>query len=575
MTNNKNRFIPHNIAQSDDSDFADLLANIHSNYITEGSVVKGQVVRVESSVIVVDVGLKNEGRIPKEEFLLKSSKLPEVGEIVEVYVEKIEGRNGRTILSREKAIREESWGDLEIACNEGTQVNGIIFGRVKGGFTVDLSGVVAFLPGSQVDVKPIKDMTPLMGVEMPFRVLKMDKTLGNIVVSRRVIIEESRSEARDAMLSNIKEGMELEGIVKNITDYGAFIDLGMTDGLLHVTDITWRRINHPSEVLSIGQKVKVMVIKFHEDTKRISLGMKQLDDTLWQEIKNEFPVDQIFTGKVSSIADYGAFIELKNGIEGLVHSSEISWNKSNQHPKKLLNIHQEVQFKVLEIDTEKHRISLSIKQCNESPLLKFAKNHPVGSIISAPVRNIIDFGIFLAVDDDIDGMIHESDISWDGKTTIKSLNKQKGDIIECKVLAIDTEKERISLGIKQLTEEPEHKTEELFKVGMNVTCIVSNISSDGIEVTIDNDTIGNIKKAELSSDKTEQKPERFSIGDRIDAKVIGITKTNTLNLSIKAFEVEEHNRVIKDYGSKDSGASLGDILGSALNQQQIKNDKDE
>ncbi len=577
MQNTKKRFVPQpqlpeisTHITNVNEDFAQLLDNIASN-VKEGTVVKGQVVGVTKDVIIVDVGLKNEGRVPIEEFaLLKSQPLPEIGDIVDVYVEKIEGRNGKTILSREKAIREESWVHLEESCEKGQFVNGVIFGRVKGGFTVDLSGVVAFLPGSQVDVRPIKDISSLMGIVQPFQILKMDKKLGNIVVSRRAILEESRSGARDEMLSTIKEGSVLEGTVKNITDYGAFIDLGSVDGLLHVTDISWSRINHPSEVLTLGQKIKVMVIKFNEETKRISLGMKQLDDNPWQGIKDQFPVGKVMTGKVTNITDYGVFIELKDGIEGLVHSSEISWLKSNQHPKKLLNIGQEVQFVILEVDTEKHRISLSIKQCQENPLVKFAETHTVGTIIKAPIRNVTDFGLFVALDDNIDGMIHETDISWEGNGTELLKSFKKGDEVECKVLSIDIEKERISLGIKQLTEPTHQSNDSSFKKNMIVTCTVTAIRDDSIEVNLDGKAQGFIKKADLSSEKTEQKPDRFAVGDRVDAKITAVdNQPYKILLSIKALEIEEREKTIKEYGSADSGASLGDILGATLGK--IKN----
>lgn len=546
-------------------DFAQLLTNIGSS-VKESTVVKGQVVGITKEVIIVDVGLKNEGRVPIAEFaLVKSQPMPEVGDIVDVYVEKIEGRNGRTILSREKAIREESWGHLETACTKGEFVNGVIFGRVKGGFTVDLSGVVAFLPGSQVDVRPIKDISSLMGIVQPFQILKMDKKLGNIVVSRRAILEESRSGARDEMLATIKEGMILEGNVKNVTDYGAFIDLGSVDGLLHVTDISWSRINHPSEVLTLGQKIKVMVIKFSQETKRISLGMKQLDDNPWQGIKDEFPVGTILTGKVTNITDYGVFIELKDGIEGLVHSSEVSWLKSNQNPKKLLNIGQEITFIILEIDTEKHRISLSIKQCQENPLIKFSKTNLVGTILKAPIRNITDFGMFVVLDDNIDGMIHETDISWEGNGTELLKNFKKGDEVECQVLSIDIDKERISLGIKQLAGLTAPNNDQEFKKNMVFTCTVTAFKDDGIEVSLNDQTQGFIKTSDLSSEKTDQRPERFAIGDRVDAKILSVSKpANKILLSIKALEIDERDKAIKEYGSAYSGASLGDILGVAL-----------
>jgi len=569
MRNLKNkRFVPHFVetnTQSND-DFAQLLEGIGHSHVKEGMVVKGQVVGVGKGVIVIDVGLKNEGRVPVEEFALSNNQpIPEIGEMVEVYVEKIEGRNGKTILSREKAIREESWGHLEIACSKGVFVDGVIFGRVKGGFTVDLSGVVAFLPGSQVDVRPIKDISSLMGIMQPFQIIKMDKKLGNIVVSRRAILEESRSEARDEMLSKIKEGVILDGVVKNITDYGAFIDLGNVDGLLHVTDVSWSRINHPSEVLALGQKVKVKVIKFNEDSKRISLGMKQLDHNPWQSIKEEFPVGKVMTGKVTNIADYGVFIELKDGIEGLVHSSEINWSKSNQHPKKILNIGQEVQFVILEVDTEKHRISLSIKQCQNNPLVKFAEQNPIGSVIKAPIRNITDFGMFVALSANIDGMIHETDISWEGNGAELLKSFKKNDEVECKVLSIDIEKERIGLGIKQLTDNLASEEGGEYKKNMTISCSVTSIKEDGLEVVLDDGIIGVIKKPELSSEKTEQKTERFAVGDKIDAKVITMDKSSRkLTLSIKALEMEERAKAIKEHGSADSSANLGDILGAAL-----------
>ncbi len=563
----KKRFIPQltNVTPANE-DFARLLETVNTNHVKEGMVVKGQVVETNSDVIVVDVGLKNEGRIAISEFQVgMNQELPKVGDIVDVFVEKVEGRKG-TILSREKAIREESWVTLEELFDKQQNVMGIIFGRVKGGFTVDLKGVVAFLPGSQVDVRPIKDPASIMNIEQPFQILKMDKKLGNIVVSRRAILEESRSEARDEMLSQIKEGMVLTGIVKNITDYGAFVDLGSVDGLLHVTDISWSRINHPSEVLSFGQEIKVVVIKYNEDTKRISLGMKQLDANPWQNIKEEFSVNKVMKGKVTNIADYGAFIELKDGIEGLVHSSEISWGKTNQNPKKLLNIGQEVEFMILDVDTEKNRISLSIKKCQDNPLVKFAEKHPIGSIIKAPIRNITDFGMFVALDVNTDGMIHESDISWETTGTEALKNFKRGDEIECRVLNIDIDKDRVALGIKQLSEAPnEGKDIEEFKKNMVVTCVVTEIKDEGIEVTLDGKATGTIKKSDLSAEKYDQKPERFAEGDRLDAKIIAIDKsTKKFTLSIKALEMDERQKAIKEYGSTDSGASLGDILGAAL-----------
>ncbi|MFV0251409.1 MAG: 30S ribosomal protein S1 [Rickettsia aeschlimannii] len=563
----KQRFVPQLAAMNHEfeEDFSKMLETVDTSHIKEKTVVKGQVIEIKNDMIIVDVGLKNEGRIPKSEFLA----LPEVGDVVEVFIEKIEGRNGKTILSREKAVKEELWGQLEIMCSKGEFVDGTIFGRVKGGFTVDLSGVIAFLPGSQVDVRPIKDPTSIINIKQPFKILSMDKKLGNIVVSRRAILEESRSEARDEMLSKIKEGMVLEGNVKNITDYGAFIDLGSVDGLLHLTDISWRRVNHPSEVLEFNQKVKVMVIKFDEKTKRISLGIKQLDSNPWEAIKEEFPVGKQMTGKVTNFADYGVFIELKDGLEGLVHSSEISWLKSNQNPRKTLTIGQEVEFVVLEVDTEKHRVSLSIKQCQENPLIKFAKNNPVGTIIKAPIRNITDFGIFVALGNNMDGMIHEGDISWEDKGTDLLKSYRKGDEIECKVLAINIEKEQVSLGIKQLSPNPYQEISDEYKKGTIVKALITEVKDEGLEVLLNNKVAGFIKRTELSDKKDEQKPEMFQIDEEIEAKVVSIEKsTGRILLSVKAHKIVERQKALKEYGSSDNTTNMGDILANALEDKK-------
>ena len=576
----KARFVPSVSEEfANTEDFKNLLETVAIN-IKEGTVVKGRVINVGSEVIVIDVGLKNEGRIAVSEF---KNNLPSVGDLVDVYVDKLESRHGGTILSREKAMREESWMKLEASHLKGDLVDGIIFGRVKGGFTVDVSGVVAFLPGSQVDVRPIKDIEPLMNIVQPFQILKMDRKLGNIVVSRRAILEESRSEARDEMLSTIKEGMILEGLVKNIVNYGAFIDLGMCDGLLHLIDISWNRINHPSEVLAVGQKINVMVIKYNDEKKRISLGMKQLEDNPWKDYDAKYPVGTVVKGKVVDFADYGAFVQLDGEeVEGLVYYSEISWAKTNQNPKKLLAIGQEVKCKVLEVDIDKHRISLSIKQCLDNPWDKFAAENPVGSVIKGEIRNIADFGMFVAIGHDIDGMVRDSDISK-GLSGPDALKKYaKGDVVECKVLSIDVEKEKVSLGIKQLesgTEEEDntHHTSAStvvseggsdlasYKKGDVHTCTVAMIDPDGVTVTITDEVVGFVKKVDLSSEKSGQRPDKFAIGDRFDAKVLSVSKQKSLvNLSVKALEMDERDKAIKEYGSADSGASLGDILGAAL-----------
>lgn len=575
--NMKTRFVPQLAGvELGKEDFSKLLEQVGTSKITEGSVVKGQVVRVTNDVVIVDVGLKNEGRIAISEFkTIQDRALPVVGDIVDVFVERVEGRRG-TILSREKALREESWVRLEKMFERGENVNGLIFGRVKGGFTVDLDGVIAFLPGSQADVRPIKDPNVLLNIVQPFQILKMDAKLGNIVVSRKAILEESRSEDRDKMLSTIKEGDVLKGTVKNITDYGAFVDLGSVDGLLHVTDISWSRINHPSEMLNFGQEIKVMVIKFNEETKRISLGMKQLDPNPWESIKDEFPVGKVMKGKITNIADYGVFIELKDGIEGLVHSSEIAWGKSNQNPKKSLNIGEEVEFVILDVDTEKHRISLSVKRCIDNPLVEFAEKHPIGSVITAPIRNITDFGMFVALGENIDGMIHETDISWGNNNAELLKNYNKGDEIECKVLSIDVDKDRVALGIKQLSEDPHKGAIEEYKKNTDVNCVITKVRSDGLEVLIDDKAQGFIKKADISAERSDQKTDRFSEGDRLDAKIMSIDKaTRQFSLSVKALELDERKKAIKEYGSTDSGASLGDILGAVLDNKKDKSSKED
>ncbi|MCI5049468.1 MAG: 30S ribosomal protein S1 [Rickettsiales bacterium] len=554
--------------------FADLFEESFSDSLTEGSVSTGTVVGVQKDTVIIDIGLKSEGRIPMKEFA-QAGVVPEivVGDEFDVYVERFEDRNGEAVLSREKALREESWAKLEEKWKNSERVEGVIFSRVKGGFTVDIQGAVAFLPGSQVDIRPIKDISPLMNVPQPFQILKMDRKRGNIVVSRRAVLEESRVEARNELLDNISEGQVLEGMVKNITDYGAFIDMGGVDGLLHVTDISWKRINHPSEVFSVGDTIKVVVTKFDEKTKRVSLGMKQLESNPWEGIKEQFAVGTRFNGKITNITDYGAFVELKDGIEGLVHVSEMSWTKKNAHPSKIVNVGDEVEVIVLDIDPDKHRISLGMKQCASNPWEAFAAENPVGNIVEGQVRNITDFGLFVGLDNDIDGLVHHSDISWsdNGEEAIQSFNK--GDTVKAKVLLVDVEKERISLGIKQLDESGASaaaETSSSMKKNQVVTCTVSAVQKDGIEVSFGEEgkeTTAFIKRADLSRDRQEQRPDRFAVGDRVDAKVISTDKkTGKANLSIKAYEIDEHKRAIEEYGSSDSGASLGAILGAALEE---------
>lgn len=537
----------------------------------EGTVVKGKVVVIENGVAVIDVGLKSEGRVSLREFEASGEKELAPGDLVEVYVERFENREGEAVLSREKARREAAWEGLELSYKGNERVAGVITNRVKGGFTVDLSGAVAFLPGSQVDVRPIKDPTPLMGVEQPFMILKMDRLRGNIVVSRRAVMEESRSESRSELFETLGEGKVVEGIVKNITDYGAFIDLGGIDGLLHVTDISWQRINHPSDLLEVGQSVNVMVIKHHPDTHRISLGLKQLQENPWQDIGSRYPVNEIVKGKVTNVTDYGVFVELEPGIEGLIHVSELSWTKKNIHPNKIVSAGDEVDVRVLDVDAEKRRISLSLRQVESNPWDTLGERYKVGDIIEGEIKNIAEFGLFVGLEDDIDGMVHISDLSWEeeGDDAIKKY--AKGDTVRAKLLEISPDKERIALGIKQLDADPFTKGLEGVESGSIITCIVSVVEENGIQVKTENDVFGYIRKSDLSRDRGEQKPERFAVGERVDAKVISFDKkSRKIILSIKARELQEERKAMEEYGSSDSGASLGDILGGAFDMEKMK-----
>ena len=528
-----------------------------------GRVVKGTVVRLSDDYVTIDVGLKSEGRIPLREF----GQNPElkVGDQVEVMVDRYEDREGNIVLSREKARREEAWVELEKSMNAGERVNGIIFGRVKGGFTVDLQGAIAFLPGSQIDIRPIKDISPLMGISQPFQILKMDRERGNIVVSRRVVLEETRAEARSELIGAIKEGAVLDGIVKNITDYGAFIDLGGVDGLLHVTDISWKRINHPSEVLSVGQTIKVQVIKFNEDTQRISLGMKQLENDPWESVTEKYHVDDVVKGIVTNITDYGAFVELEDGVEGLVHVSEMSWTRKNVHPGKIVSTSEEVEVKILEVDPEKRRISLGIKQCQPNPWAAYIEEHPAGSVIEGTIKNITEFGLFIGLTDEIDGMIHLSDIAWgvEGEEAVKSY--EKGQVIKAKIIDVDVDKERISLGIKQLDENNAALALENLKKGDVVKAIVKSVDDKGVNVEVEG-IPAVIKKADLSKDKEGQNPENYHEGDVLEAKLTSVDKKNgKLGVSVKAFEIDEEKKALEEYSNSDNAnTSLGDALGEAL-----------
>jgi small subunit ribosomal protein S1 len=541
----------------------------------EGKVLRGIIIAIEGDTAVIDVGLKSEGRVALKEFA-EAGQMPELkaGDEVEVYLERMENKNGESMLSREKAKREEAWTQLAKAFNSNERVTGTIFGRVKGGFTVDLSGAVAFLPGSQVDIRPVRDVSPLMGTPQPFQILKMDRSRGNIVVSRRAVLEETRAEQRSELVANLKEGQVLTGVVKNITDYGAFVDLGGVDGLLHVTDISWKRINHPTEVLSIGQQVQVQVIRFNPETQRISLGMKQLEADPWEGVAAKYPVGTKFTGRVTNITDYGAFVELEAGIEGLVHVSEMSWTKKNVHPGKIVSTSQEVEVMILDVDEQKRRISLGLKQCGSNPWESFLGSYPVGSELEGEIKNITEFGLFVGMPGEIDGMVHLSDLDWNLSGEEAAKQYSKGDVVKVKVLDVDVEKERVSLGIKQLGEDPFAGSTEKLKKGEVVTCTVHQVVENGIEVQVGDGAIGFIRKAELSRDRSEQQPTRFAVGEKVDARITAIDpKTRKISLSIKQREIAEEKEAVAEYGSTESGASLGDILGAAISEAARKRDQ--
>ena len=531
----------------------------------EGSVVKGKVIAIEAGQAIIEVGYKMEGRVDLKEFA-NPGEAPqvEVGDEVEVYLRAAENARGEAVVSREMARREEAWDRLEKAYADEARVEGAIFGRVKGGFTVDLGGAVAFLPGSQVDVRPVRDAGPLMNMKQPFQILKMDRRRGNIVVSRRAILEESRAEQRAEVIGNLTEGMDVEGVVKNITEYGAFVDLGGVDGLLHVTDMAWRRVNHPSEILTIGETVKVQVIKINKETHRISLGMKQLQDDPWDIVAAKYPLESVHKGIVTNITDYGAFVELESGVEGLVHVSEMSWTKKNVHPGKIVSTSQEVDVMVLEIDGAKRRVSLGLKQCQRNPWEVFAETHPEGTEVEGEVKNITEFGLFIGLAGEIDGMVHLSDISWDERGEEAIQNYRKGDMVQAVVSEVDVEKERISLSIKALGGDKFAEATGGVKRGSVVTVEVTSIEDGGIEVEYEG-MKSFIRRSDLSRDRAEQRPERFSVGDKVDVRVTNIdSKTRKLGVSIKAREIAEEKEAVEQYGSSDSGASLGDILGAAL-----------
>src|SRR4051794_22748954 len=564
-------------------DFAELLNKSlgGENETFEGKVVKGTVTGIENDMAVIDVGLKSEGRVPLREFAAPGQRAElKVGDEVEVYVDRVENSVGEAMLSRDRARREAAWDKLEGEFSAGNRVEGVIFGRVKGGFTVDLGGAVAFLPGSQVDIRPVRDVQPLMDLPQPFQILKMDRRRGNIVVSRRAILEETRAEQRSGLIQSLAEGQVIDGIVKNITDYGAFVDLGGIDGLLHVTDISYKRVNHPSEVLGIGDTVKVQIIRINRDTQRISLGMKQLESDPWEGASAKYPIGGVFRGRVTNITEYGAFVELEPGIEGLVHVSEMSWTKKNVHPGKIVSTSQEVDVKVLEVDEEKRRISLGLKQAQENPWAAFAEKHPVGSAVEGEVKNATEFGLFVGLEGDVDGMVHMSDIAWGVSGEEALALHRKGETVKAQVLDVDVEKERISLGMKQLegggtgaaaggARAAGTAGAGGVKKGETLTVTVRAVQDAGLDVQVGDDgATGFVKRGDLGRDRDEQRAERFQVGQKLDAMVIGFDRSKKPNFSIKAMQIAEEKQAVAQYGSSDSGASLGDILGAALKEAQ-------
>ena len=556
-------------------DFAALLdESLGRGDFQEGTVVKGLVAAIEKDFAIIDVGLKTEGRIPVKEFGVDDDGKAtlKVGDTVEVFLERVENALGEAVISREKARREEAWTRLEGVYAKNEPVMGAIVGRVKGGFTVDLGGASAFLPGSQVDIRPVRDVGPLMGREQPFAILKMDRPRGNIVVSRRAILEEARAEQRTELVSQLQEGEVREGVVKNITDYGAFVDLGGIDGLLHVTDMSWKRVSHPSQVLAVGDTVKVQIVKINPETQRISLGMKQLQSDPWDGVEAKYPVGAKFKGRITNLTDYGAFVELEAGVEGLVHVSEMSWTKKNVHPGKIVSTSQEVEVVVLDVDASKRRVSLGLKQAMQNPWEEFLEKHPIGTAVEGEVKNATEFGLFIGLDNDIDGMVHLSDIDWNTPGEEAILKYKKGESVRARVLDVDVEKERISLGIKQLAGDP--LAGDVYRKGQTVTVTVTEITSGGIEVKFGDDeapVTAFIRKSDLSRDRSEQRPERFAVGDRLDAQITNVDKAaRRISLSVKALEAAEEKEAIEQYGSSDSGASLGDILGAALREKASK-----
>ena len=553
------------------SEYDTLISNsLKNSSVKEKSITKGKIISIENDIVTVDVGLKSEGRVPLSEFSRPGQKTElEVGEEIEVYIENVDNSNGETLLSREKAVKQKAWQNLQISFNENKVVTGTPFNRVKGGMSVDLDGVVAFLPGSQIETRQIiKDTKELLNKPLDLMILKMDKYRGNIVVSRKAITDNELKEQRSELLKNIKEGSIIEGKVKNITDYGAFIDLGGIDGLVHVTDISWTKINNPSDVLELNSTIKIKVLKFDEELSRLSLGIKQLTDNPWEKVEENIKINQKVTGKVISMNDNNAHIIIDDLYDGVISVNELSWLKKPPHPSKIINLNDNIEVLVLEIDDERKRLNCSLKQMRENPWVKLKESFNINDTFETEIVNIVDFGIFVKVIDEIDGMVHISDLSWDEKECEKIIkNLRKGEKIKVKILDINADKERISLGVKHLSNDPVQEFINTNPVKSKVTGKIVNIDEKGLKIELDkeNEIFGFIKKTNLSNDKNENKTERFALEENVDSIILSMdSKNRTLNLSIKELEIRDEKEALNKYGSSTSGASLGDILGSVL-----------
>lgn len=532
-----------------------------------GSIVKGTIVAIEKDLILVDAGLKSESAIPAEQFRNAEGELEvSVGDVVDVALDAVEDGFGETILSREKAKRYEAWLVLEKAHEDNATVIGIISGKVKGGFTVDLGGVRAFLPGSLVDVRPVRETTHLENKDLEFKVIKLDQKRNNVVVSRRAVIEKENSAEREELLENLQEGQEVQGIVKNLTDYGAFVDLGGVDGLLHITDMAWKRVKHPSEIVNVGDEITVKVLKFDRERTRVSLGLKQLGEDPWADIANRYPEGHRLTGRVANLTDYGCFVEIEEGVEGLVHVSEMDWTNKNVHPSKVVNLDDTVEVMVLEIDEERRRISLGLKQCKPNPWEEFAKNHNKGEQVTGKIKSITDFGIFIGLDGGIDGLVHLSDISWNATGEEAVRDYKKGEEVTAVVMQVDAERERISLGIKQLEEDPFNNYLAANKKGAIVTGTVTEVDAKGAKVELAESVEGYVRAADISRDRVEDASTELSVGDSIEARFMGVDRKNrTLSLSIRAKdEVEEKEAVESVNKQQDSGSGLNSAMAEAF-----------